>query len=158
MEPVDGGGSEWSTCTKSCGGGIRERSCTNPKPAGGKLCLPSRYNSQIYYKKLEDYTEEQDCNLKECPGLEFGQDYSDYWDGYSGRGCLPGNWHYFDDKDCCDSTTYPRCCHGPFTKQKWCENPPSSWSGTEAKIVKCCDVFVVVKVERKFLDLKNLEW
>jgi hypothetical protein len=41
---VDGGYSKWSdwtTCSKTCGGGVkgRERTCTNPKPDGkGKDC------------------------------------------------------------------------------------------------------------------------
>merc|ERR1712055_918587 len=44
--PVDGGWSEWSTCTKSCGHGMKYRSCTNPKPAnGGEDCDSTGYMS-----------------------------------------------------------------------------------------------------------------
>merc|ERR1712112_483909 len=54
--PVDGGWSEWSTCTKSCGGGQKKRSCTNPKPAnGGKDC---------YAQYMHDTW---DCNNQKCP-------------------------------------------------------------------------------------------
>jgi hypothetical protein len=106
---IDGGWSEWSTCTKSCGGGIRERSCTNPKPAGGKLCLPSKYNRQIYYKG-EDYTEQQDCNLKKCPGVCVNNDRT--WDSL-GWTCTG---HYDDfPQDCGHYDTdhfnsYRQCC------------------------------------------------
>jgi hypothetical protein len=47
-EPVDGDWSlwsEWSECSRTCGGGIRRslRSCTNPEPKnGGKLCKGDR--------------------------------------------------------------------------------------------------------------------
>jgi len=37
--PVHGGWSEWGICSKSCGGGWKERSCTNPIPLhGGEDC------------------------------------------------------------------------------------------------------------------------
>ena len=58
---VDGGFSEWSswtTCTKTCDGGIRERtrSCSNPFPEnGGSIC----------YGK---YIEKEGCAVGFCPG------------------------------------------------------------------------------------------
>lgn len=36
---VDGGWTDWSDCSETCGGGTQTRSCTNPKPAnGGAQC------------------------------------------------------------------------------------------------------------------------
>ncbi|KAM8945924.1 A disintegrin and metalloproteinase with thrombospondin motifs 18 [Pelodytes ibericus] len=58
--PVNGGWSdwtEWSECSRNCGGGImyQERHCNNPKPQyGGKFCQGS---SRIY----------QLCNIQTCP-------------------------------------------------------------------------------------------
>ena len=59
----DGGYSEWSQwseCTKACGGGKekRHRSCTNPSPThGGKDC-----------SRLGDASEERECNSDPCAG------------------------------------------------------------------------------------------
>ncbi|XP_048584539.1 uncharacterized protein LOC5510519 isoform X4 [Nematostella vectensis] len=58
--PVNGGWSEfseWTKCTKTCGGGKQERTrtCTNPSPSnGGKDCVG-------------DAKEEKDCNTDKCP-------------------------------------------------------------------------------------------
>merc|ERR1712002_1194666 len=69
--PVDGGWSEWSTCTKSCGGGQKIRKCTNPTPAnGGRQCIHDVYNVEILM-------EEGDCNNQKCPssgGYPSGED------------------------------------------------------------------------------------
>lgn len=35
LTPINGGWSEWSACSKSCGGGTQSRTCTNPAPANG---------------------------------------------------------------------------------------------------------------------------
>ncbi len=44
--PVDGGWSNFSTCSAICGGGTQTRSCTNPSPAnGGNLCSGSTIQS-----------------------------------------------------------------------------------------------------------------
>jgi len=48
--------SYWNTCSRSCGGGIRQRirNCNNPKPAfGGKSCIGPML-------------ETQQCNSKSC--------------------------------------------------------------------------------------------
>ncbi|XP_035192745.1 A disintegrin and metalloproteinase with thrombospondin motifs 18 isoform X2 [Oxyura jamaicensis] len=65
-KPVNGewsAWSEWSQCTRTCGGGVtyQERHCNNPKPQyGGKFCQGS---SRIY----------QLCNTQPCPAnsLDF---------------------------------------------------------------------------------------
>ena len=57
---VDGGFtpySNFSACSKTCGGGIqsRMRSCSNPQPRyGGKNCTG-------------DYKEARECNTQPCP-------------------------------------------------------------------------------------------
>ncbi|KAK3089633.1 hypothetical protein FSP39_005227 [Pinctada imbricata] len=59
-EPVDGQWgvwSQWSTCTRTCGGGVESgyRRCDGPKPRhGGKYCVGLR----IRYRS---------CNIKTCP-------------------------------------------------------------------------------------------
>lgn len=51
---VDGGWTMWSECSKTCGGGVQTRSCTNPAPVGtGAVCFG---DSQQY------------CNEQECAG------------------------------------------------------------------------------------------
>ena len=51
---VNGGFSGWSACSKTCGGGTRTRTCTNPAPRnGGSYC---------------DGSLEESCNRQACPG------------------------------------------------------------------------------------------
>merc|ERR1712048_318833 len=51
---VDGGYSEWSACSVTCGGGTQKRVCNNPPPKnGGKPCAAE--------------IETQACNLDPCP-------------------------------------------------------------------------------------------
>merc|ERR1712055_924480 len=56
--PVHGGWSEWSSCSKSCGGGLKKRRCTNPKPAnGGRDCIALLHYITWTWK----------CNDQKCP-------------------------------------------------------------------------------------------
>ena len=52
---VDGGWSDYGECTKSCGGGIQSRTCTNPAPANGGYSCPGE-TSKV-------------CNMQACPGM-----------------------------------------------------------------------------------------
>ena len=54
--------SNWGSCSKTCGSGIRtrSRSCTNPTPAGaGKNCAEQGFG---------DEAEVEVCNTEACPG------------------------------------------------------------------------------------------
>ena len=55
---VDGGWTDWSECSKKCGGGWRKRSCTNPAPSnGGADC-----------QKVYGPGDKEICNTEECAG------------------------------------------------------------------------------------------
>ena len=62
MFPVDGGFGPWSnysSCSVTCGGGIktRERKCDTPKPAhGGTDCLGAKTETDV-------------CATNPCPGI-----------------------------------------------------------------------------------------
>ena len=52
---VNGGLSDWTVCTVSCGGGEQTRTCDNPAPAhGGADCVGGLY---------------QACETDACPGI-----------------------------------------------------------------------------------------
>ena len=56
---VHGGWSSWGTCSKACGTGFQERTCTNPAPAnGGSKCSGQS---------------RQNCNIKACLGIQIFQ-------------------------------------------------------------------------------------
>ncbi|MEI8013075.1 MAG: cohesin domain-containing protein, partial [Candidatus Omnitrophota bacterium] len=50
--PVNGGWTDFGTCSKTCGGGVQTRTCTNPAPAnGGSGCVGASA---------------QECNTQQC--------------------------------------------------------------------------------------------
>ena len=57
LVPVHGGFSAFSGCSKTCGGGTRIRTCSNPEPRnGGKGCVGES---------------QETCNTKACEGTSF---------------------------------------------------------------------------------------
>ena len=57
LVPVHGGFSPFSGCSKTCGGGTRIRTCTNPEPRnGGRGCVGAS---------------QETCNTKACAGTIF---------------------------------------------------------------------------------------
>lgn len=64
LVPVNGGWSEWTTCSVSCGGGVQNRSCTSPAPAnGGAPCSGG---------------DSQACNTQSCVVNGVCGEYSRY--------------------------------------------------------------------------------
>ena len=56
LVPVHGGFSTFSACSKTCGGGTRIRTCTNPEPKhGGRRCAGES---------------QETCNTKACEGTK----------------------------------------------------------------------------------------
>ena len=57
LVPVHGGFSTFSSCSKTCGGGTRIRTCTNPEPKnGGRGCVGAS---------------QETCNTQACNGTKF---------------------------------------------------------------------------------------
>ena len=57
LVPVHGGFSPFSGCSKTCGGGTRIRTCTNPEPKnGGRGCVGSS---------------QETCNTQACAGTKW---------------------------------------------------------------------------------------
>ena len=57
LVPVHGGFSPFSGCSKTCGGGTRIRTCTNPEPKnGGRGCVGAS---------------QETCNTQACHGTKF---------------------------------------------------------------------------------------
>ena len=72
--PVNGGWSDWSTCSVTCGGGTQTRACNNPTPAnGGAGCTGAT---------------SQTCNTQACPPAPVDGGWSE-WDTCS-EDCGPG--------------------------------------------------------------------
>merc|ERR1712055_87912 len=74
---VDGGWSAWGSCSKTCGGGARKRSCTNPKPSD-------------YPKGAYCYGSSSDrCNTNNCYGKKVDGGWSSW--GSCSKTCGGGN-------------------------------------------------------------------
>merc|ERR1719186_2250372 len=70
--PTDGGWSEWSACSKKCGGGTKTRECSRPTPKdGGKDCVGDK---------------EADCNVEACKsgGMDLNSCQYGSQNSYSG--------------------------------------------------------------------------
>ena len=74
-----GAWSNWTNCTKSCGGGIqnRTRRCDDPKPRyGGAICTGNVTELNLGRRKaLGDHEaqegfENQICNEQPCPSMQ----------------------------------------------------------------------------------------
>merc|ERR1719309_849072 len=85
--PVDGGWSNWGSCSKSCGSGRQTRTCTNPEPARGGSGCPG-FSSQI-------------CNPEECPAVWEQTSTNDCWYKCGNKGGLC-------EKEC---GANGHCCH-----------------------------------------------
>ena len=57
LVPVNGGFSVFSACSKTCGGGIRIRTCTNPEPINGGIGCAGE--------------SQQTCNTQTCKCKNF---------------------------------------------------------------------------------------
>uniref|UniRef100_A0A3Q2ZH62 ADAM metallopeptidase with thrombospondin type 1 motif, 18 n=1 Tax=Kryptolebias marmoratus TaxID=37003 RepID=A0A3Q2ZH62_KRYMA len=87
--------SQWSTCSRTCGGGVmyRERSCSSPRPQNnGKFCPGSSRHNQL-------------CNTRPCPlsAIDFRAQQCAEYNSKPFRG-----WYYkwkpyttVDDEDIC---------------------------------------------------------
>lgn len=88
-EKINGGWSEWSACSKDCGGGTQSRTCTNPVPAnGGSQCLKDDGSTR-------SLTETRSCNIQACPVNAAWSGWSDCskpcGNGSQTRICQAGN-------------------------------------------------------------------
>ncbi|XP_065837013.1 coadhesin-like [Oscarella lobularis] len=112
---VDGGWSSWSNytqCTKSCGGGTmnRRRFCNDPKPRNGGSCCAG------------DSLETIVCNSTCCPDM------------------LPvdGAWSSWTNWTACSTS----CGGGESYRRRWCDNPApqnggKNCSGNDTEVQEC---------------------
>merc|ERR1712055_521351 len=93
--PVNGQWSNWGECSKTCGGGLKKRTCTNPAPAhGGTDCKAEGYGP----------TNKDDCNTEKCP--------------------VDGHWSKWGE---CSKTC------GGGKKTRTCTNPAPAYGGADCK-------------------------
>ena len=107
--PVNGGWSDWSACSVSCGGGTQTRTCTNPAPSGGGAdCVGAS---------------SQSCNTQACSPTCSWQATSDYG-SYS---CAGGSDPSGSPVDACGYYPYPKCSDGqPSYYNPYNALPPGS--------------------------------
>uniref|UniRef100_A0A8C7KD64 ADAM metallopeptidase with thrombospondin type 1 motif 2 n=1 Tax=Oncorhynchus kisutch TaxID=8019 RepID=A0A8C7KD64_ONCKI len=90
----DGGWGTWSnfgSCSRTCGGGVRfrTRQCDNPTPAnGGRTCYGNSYEFQL-------------CNLEECsePFADFREEQCKMWDPYFEYDNTKHHWLPYEHPD-----------------------------------------------------------
>uniref|UniRef100_A0A674DRF5 ADAM metallopeptidase with thrombospondin type 1 motif 2 n=1 Tax=Salmo trutta TaxID=8032 RepID=A0A674DRF5_SALTR len=90
----DGGWGTWSnfgSCSRTCGGGVRfrTRQCDNPIPAnGGRTCYGNSYEFQL-------------CNLEECsePFADFREEQCKMWDPYFEYDNTKHHWLPYEHPD-----------------------------------------------------------
>ncbi|XP_076099012.1 SCO-spondin-like isoform X4 [Mytilus galloprovincialis] len=146
--PIDGNWtnwSEWSICSKSCGGGLmlRNRTCSNPEPLfGGEDCIGNN-------------TENNHCNTNECPVDGNWTDWS-VWTTCShscGRGFQSRNRTcsnpvpQFGGNECLGNVTEDDMCNvhncpvdGNWTKwSEWDNCTQSCGGGFRSRVRNCSD-------------------
>jgi|GEM_PF-6736171 len=85
--PVNGGWSAWSDCSVACGGGTKNRTCTNPVPANGGTDCSS----------LDGGNSSMACNIQACSSSSCGNntiDAGEECDGtnLAGKACTNGGF------------------------------------------------------------------
>ncbi|KAL9952092.1 hypothetical protein ACROYT_G039299 [Oculina patagonica] len=104
---VDGGWSDfgdWSECSATCGGGIKERrrTCTSPPPSNGGACC------------VGDNVEAERCNTESCK-----------------EEIVYGGWSVWSAYGECKNQK--GCGKGRKTRTRTCTNPPPSGGGRNCK-------------------------
>jgi len=123
--PIDGGWSDWSTCSKTCGGGTQTRTCTNPEP---------QYNGEDCKGKTS-----QSCNVEDCAT----QCPTNSHEVRKSCVCDTG-FHDVGDGDLvCEADTVKTCeelgnCPPPPACTENCGNPPT-FAGSSTNPPVCGD-------------------
>ncbi|MHA1483246.1 MAG: DUF7507 domain-containing protein [Candidatus Heimdallarchaeaceae archaeon] len=126
---IDGGWTEWSTCSETCGGGTQTRTCTNPEPQyGGADCVGDNQG---------------DCNEWDCTGscpTSCGYEGGTIPDGHGDiltcdatNPCpIDGGWTEW-------STCSETCSGG--TQTRTCINPEPQYGGAdcEGELIQECN-------------------
>jgi Flp pilus assembly protein TadG len=112
--PQNGGWTDWSACSRTCGGGIQTRTCTNPAPINGGVPCSG--------------PEVQSCNTEACVGLECPE--ADAYAAAIGTvPCTPGTWVFL-----------PLCTCGFNTvaQSARCKDDGSDWIHYMGAVVPMC--------------------
>ena len=114
--PVDGSWGawqSWSQCSRTCGGGMKEkvRSCNSPAPVnGGEYCTGKNSQSRI-------------CNNNQC--MKEGN--SIHFSNWFLAGPVSGSWGSWADWSQCSQT----CGGGRKTRQRLCDSPAPLHGGRD---------------------------